>query len=133
MKTSSIPLYKMHLHQFGNTVHFKRVFSRSRALFAHLFSVGNFCSSSPPPQLGKFLFKWSIFPSSFLKGSIVSHIHSDFQGDLKRLTASTLTMKTRIYEDTKGEPFQRDLPKCASGNYAFCSISFTYPPCLVSK
>jgi len=49
------------------------------------------------------------FPSSFLKVGIVSHIHSDFQRDLKRLTASTLTMKTRIYEDTKGEPFQRDL------------------------
>ena len=71
---------------------------------------------SPPLQLGKFLFKWSIFPSSCLKVGIVSHIHSDFQGDLKRLTASNLTMKTRIYEDTKGEPFQRDLQKCASGN-----------------
>ena len=67
-------------------------------------SWASFCSS------GRF------FSSSFLKVGIVSHIHSDFQGDLKRLTASTLTMKTRLYEYTKGEPFQRDLPKCASGN-----------------
>ena len=73
-------------------------------------------SSSPPPQLGKFLFKWSIFASSFLSIGIVSHIHSDFQGDLKRLTASTLTMKTRIYEVRKGETFHHDLPKWASGS-----------------
>ena len=25
-------------------------------------------------------------------------------------------MKTQIHEDRNGEPFQRDLPKCASGN-----------------
>ena len=78
--------------------------------------MGSCWSSSRPPQLGKFLFKWSSFPSSLLKVGIMSHIHSDFQGDLKRLTAYTLTMKTRICEVRKGETFYDDLPKWASGS-----------------
>ena len=100
-----------HLHKSVNTVLFEVDFSCDLALLILLFHVVNCLFHSLSPQLAAFTSDVLSLPRSFLKVDIVAHKYSNFQLNLKRLTASFFVMKTREKRSAKVATFNRERPE----------------------